>query len=71
MHPAAEFLLCEFRRNLSELLRGKTSKLDQEGINGKPVYDVIDDTDWLKGEFISTVQKRGAAIIEARGSSSA
>jgi len=40
-------------------------------INGKPVPEVIDDHDWLKGEFISTVQKRGAAIIKARGKSSA
>ena len=40
-------------------------------INGKPVYDVISDVDWLKGEFISTVQRRGAAIINARGASSA
>lgn len=40
-------------------------------INGKPAYDVISDHDWLRGEFISTVQKRGAAIIAARGSSSA
>ncbi len=40
-------------------------------IDGKPVTDVIDDTAWLKEEFISTVQGRGAAIIQARGSSSA
>lgn len=40
-------------------------------INGKPAYDVISDHDWLKNEFISTVQKRGAAIIQARGASSA
>ena len=40
-------------------------------INGKTVYDVIDDHDRLKSEFINTVQKRGAAIIAARGSSSA
>lgn len=40
-------------------------------IQGKPVPEVIDDTDWLKGAFIETVQKRGAAIIEARGLSSA
>ncbi|MCB0210114.1 MAG: malate dehydrogenase [Anaerolineae bacterium] len=40
-------------------------------INGKPVYDVIGHHDWLRGEFITTVQKRGAAIIAARGSSSA
>jgi malate dehydrogenase len=40
-------------------------------INGMMVPDVIDDHDWLRGEFITTVQKRGAAIIEARGQSSA
>ena len=40
-------------------------------INGKPVTEVISDKDWLQGEFISTVQQRGAAIIKARGSSSA
>ena len=33
--------------------------------------EAITDHEWLKGDFISTVQKRGAAIIEARGSSSA
>ena len=33
--------------------------------------EVITDTAWLQGDFISTVQKRGAAIIEARGLSSA
>ena len=40
-------------------------------INGKPATSAITDTEWLKGAFISTVQKRGAAIIEARGLSSA
>jgi malate dehydrogenase len=40
-------------------------------IDGKPVYDVIKDQAWLKGDFITTVQKRGAAVIEARGASSA
>jgi len=40
-------------------------------ISGKPATEVISDHDWLKGEFISTVQKRGAAIIQARGASSA
>ena len=33
--------------------------------------EVIDDEAWLQGEFISTVQQRGAAIIAARGQSSA
>lgn len=40
-------------------------------INGKPATELIKDEAWLKGEFISTVQQRGAAIIKARGSSSA
>ncbi|HEV3268466.1 MAG TPA: malate dehydrogenase [Acidimicrobiales bacterium] len=40
-------------------------------VNGQKVPDVIDDHAWLQGNFITTVQKRGAAIIEARGLSSA
>ncbi len=40
-------------------------------IGGKLAPEVISDGDWLRGEFISTVQKRGAAVIEARGLSSA
>jgi malate dehydrogenase len=40
-------------------------------ISGKPATEVIRDEAWLKGEFISSVQQRGAAIIKARGASSA
>src|ERR1051326_7956722 len=40
-------------------------------IAGKPAPELIKDDAWLKGEFISTVQQRGAAIIKARGASSA
>ncbi len=40
-------------------------------IQGRPVTEVISHVEWLKGEFISTVQQRGAAIIKARGASSA
>jgi malate dehydrogenase len=40
-------------------------------IADRAVTDVIADHGWLRGEFITTVQKRGAAIIEARGASSA
>lgn len=40
-------------------------------IGGKPAAEVIADEAWLQGAFISTVQQRGKAIIEARGSSSA
>jgi malate dehydrogenase len=40
-------------------------------ISGKPAADVIDDLAYLQTEFTSTVAKRGAAIIAARGKSSA
>jgi malate dehydrogenase len=40
-------------------------------VTGKPATSAINDEAWLKGEFISTVQQRGAAIIKARGFSSA
>lgn len=40
-------------------------------INDKPVIEKISDRLWLENEFISTVQKRGAAVIAARGKSSA
>lgn len=40
-------------------------------INGKPATEVISDKAWLETTFIPTVQKRGAAIIDARGASSA
>src|SRR5229473_3300817 len=40
-------------------------------IDNRPAHEVIIDEKWLQGEFISTVQQRGAAIIKARGLSSA
>jgi malate dehydrogenase len=40
-------------------------------VGGVATPEVISDRDWLRGDFITTVQKRGAAIIEARGASSA
>ena len=40
-------------------------------IDGRSAADVIGDETWLKGEFLKTVQQRGAAIIAARGASSA
>ncbi len=40
-------------------------------IAGRPAPEVIDDHAWMRDEFIDTVQKRGAAIIAARGHSSA
>lgn len=40
-------------------------------INGESAETVIGDRQWLEDEFMTTVQKRGAAVIEARGKSSA
>ena len=40
-------------------------------VSGKPAAEVVGDQGWIEKEFIPTVQQRGAAIIEARGSSSA
>jgi len=43
----------------------------QAEIDGKKAWSLINDQTWLEKEFIPTIQKRGAAIIEARGLSSA
>jgi malate dehydrogenase len=40
-------------------------------VDGKPATDLVTEREWIEEEFIPTVQKRGAAIIEARGASSA
>jgi malate dehydrogenase len=40
-------------------------------VNGESAWDTVDDEVWIKDEFIPRVAKRGAAIIEARGASSA
>jgi malate dehydrogenase len=40
-------------------------------VGGRNAAEVVGDQDWLENTFIPTVAKRGAAIIEARGSSSA
>ncbi|HEX8497816.1 MAG TPA: malate dehydrogenase [Actinomycetales bacterium] len=40
-------------------------------VGGQNAAELVDDQAWLENDFIPTVQKRGAAIIEARGSSSA
>ena len=40
-------------------------------IDGRPANEVIEDEKWLKGDFIAAVQQRGAAVIKARGLSSA
>jgi len=40
-------------------------------IDGRPANEVIGDEKWLKEDFIATVQQRGAAVIKARGLSSA
>jgi malate dehydrogenase len=40
-------------------------------VKGRTAAEVVDDQEWIENDFIPTVGKRGAAIIEARGSSSA
>lgn len=40
-------------------------------IKGMPLTEIITDDEWLNGEFLTTVQQRGAAVIKARGASSA
>ena len=40
-------------------------------MDGKPAPEVISDSPWLENDFIKAVQQRGAAIIQARGLSSA
>lgn len=40
-------------------------------INGKPAEQIITDRKWLEESFVSTIQTRGAAVIKARGMSSA
>lgn len=44
---------------------------DNARIHGKPVTEVLPDRGWLENDFITSVQHRGAAIINARGVSSA
>ena len=40
-------------------------------VGGRRATDVVDDQAWIEGDFLPNVGKRGAAIIEARGASSA
>jgi malate dehydrogenase len=40
-------------------------------VGGQPAWDLVDDEAWIADEFIPTVAKRGAAVIDARGASSA
>ena len=40
-------------------------------VKGQNAAEVVDDQEWLENDFLPTVQKRGAAVIEARGASSA
>lgn len=40
-------------------------------INARPLRDVIRDEEWLKTDYLNIIQQRGAAIIKARGLSSA
>ncbi|EFW27954.1 malate dehydrogenase [Actinomyces sp. oral taxon 171] len=45
--------------------------LTQATVKGAPIADILADRAWVENDFIPTVAKRGAAIIDARGASSA
>ncbi len=45
--------------------------LSHATVGGRPALEVVGDDAWVRDTFIPTVAKRGAAIIEARGASSA
>ena len=45
--------------------------LTQATVKGAPITDILADRAWVENDFIPTVAKRGAAIIDARGASSA
>jgi len=66
-HPSKVTNLCIWGNHSATQYPDFTNAL----IDGKPATEVITDQEWLENEFIETVQKRGAAIIAARGSSSA
>lgn len=45
--------------------------LEHATVAGRPALEVVDDIDWVRDDFVPTVQQRGTAIIKARGASSA
>ncbi|KAE8712414.1 malate dehydrogenase [Hibiscus syriacus] len=51
--------------------RALVSYVNHATVAGEPVRELVKDDEWLNGEFITTVQQRGAAIIKARKLSSA
>src|SRR5205814_1586310 len=55
----------------SVLRKGGMERKELLGVNGKPAVEVSRDGNWLKRDFIAAVQQRCAAIINARGLSSA
>ena len=59
--------LCVFGNHSSSMV----PDFENAMIDGRSVTETIHDRAWLEGEFFSVVQKRGAAIISARGKSSA
>ncbi len=49
----------------------QVSDFTQAKINNKPLHEIIKDRSWLENDFFTAIQKRGAAVINARGKSSA
>ena len=57
--------------NMGKSFSDPVSDLFHCEVDGKSVAESVNDQDWLENDFIPTVQQRGAAIIKARGASSA
>lgn len=83
MSQLASRLGCEVGKIKNVVIWGNHSKTQYPDVNqafvsdmpqdgfAMPMRTAVNDNDWLDGEFIKTVQQRGAAIIQARGASSA
>ena len=75
-HSATQVGFCFVKKHICMLIKKKkvpdanSASIRIKG-SFKPATEVINDQAWLRGEFVTTVQKRGAAVIEARKLSSA
>lgn len=76
LYQIGEKVGCEYKEIQDLVIWGNHSSTQSPDIfntkiKGKKIREVIKDVNWLEKTFYETVQKRGAAIIEARGKSSA